>query len=462
MTVPGARADSAQPAQDEMTDNLYEMYLRCGGRVSTDSRSITGGEMFFALKGDNFDGNSFARAALDNGAACAVVTTGSDIARSGDHRVIAVPDTLAALSGLALRHRLTFKFPVIALTGTSGKTTTKELIHSVLSTRLRTAATRGNLNNDIGVPLTLLGIRPEETDIAVIEMGASHPDDISRLSEVVRPDFGLITNIGKAHLQGFGGIGGVRAAKGQLYDWLSSHGGTAFVNTADNTLQSMAAEREGMRVIPYVQGAKALKPTSERPCLTMEIEGYGILPTHLAGSYNVPNVLAALTVGMHFGITLDKAAEAVSGYIPDGNRSQIVECGSNRLILDCYNANPNSMDAALDNFASMEAPRKVALLGDMLELGADSLREHMAVARKAMAGDYSAYFVGGEFASALSAISGVPDLESNGTSLSPRTFPDADALAAYLKNHPPRGCTILIKGSHGMRMDRVIPALDQP
>ncbi len=445
-----------------MTDKLYEIYLRCGGRVSTDSRSITGGEMFFALKGDNFDGNAFARAALDNGAACAVVSAGSGIAQSGDSRVIAVPDTLAALGGLAQRHRLTFGFPVIALTGTSGKTTTKDLIHAVLGTGLRTAATQGNLNNDIGVPLTLLGIRPEETDIAVIEMGASHPDDISRLSEIVRPDFGLITNIGKAHLQGFGGIEGVRAAKGQLYDWLSSHGGGAFVNMADNTIRSMAEEREGMRVIPYVQGAKVLNPTAERPCLAMDIDGYGILQTRLAGSYNAPNVLAALTVGMHFGIPIDKAAKAVSEYVPQGKRSQIVESGSNRLILDCYNANPSSMDAALDNFASMEAQRKVALLGDMLELGEDSLREHMAVARKAMAGDYSAYFVGSEFASALSAISGVPDLESNGTSLSPRTFPDADALAAYLKDHPLRGCTILIKGSHGMRMDRVIPALDLP
>lgn len=442
--------------------SIYELFLQCGKRIATDSRTIRGGELFFALKGENFDGNEYAAAALERGAAYAVVCEGSAAAESGDTRIIAVADTLTALKDLAREHRMTFGFPVIGLTGTSGKTTTKELIRAVLATKFRTAATQGNFNNDIGVPLTLLGIDPSETDIAVIEMGASHPDDIATLVKTACPDYGLITNVGKAHLEGFGDIDGVRAAKGQLYDYLEAHEGTAFVNERDPMIQGMVAERGGMRTIPYGISAEILDPTAEDPCLTMNIEGYGVLHTQLIGSYNAANVLAAIAIGTHFGISLQDAAQAIASYTPESKRSQLMKAGSNTLIVDCYNANPSSMSAALDNFASIAAQRKVALLGDMMELGEESFKEHTTIARKAMAGDYSAYFVGGEFAAALSAIAGVPDLESNGTSLSPRTFVDADTLGAYLHEHPLHNCTILIKGSHGMHMDSLIPVLDLP
>lgn len=440
-------------------NELYGTYLKCGGRVSTDSRTIKGGEMFVALTGENFDGNEYAADALAKGAAYAVVRCGSDAAASGDPRVKAVPDTLEALRGMAAEHRKTFKFPVIGLTGTSGKTTTKELMRAVLSQRFRTAATPGNFNNDIGVPLTILGISPEHTDMAIIEMGASHPEDISTLVEIVRPDYGLITNVGKAHLQGFGSFEGVRTAKGRLYDYLTAHGGKAFVNETDVIVQGMASERTGMEQIPYSVQAEVEPPTAECPCLTMDIEGYGLLHTHMTGGYNAANVCAAIAVGTHFGIPLREAAEAIASYRPDSSRSQLVRTGANTLIADCYNANPGSMSAALDNLAALNAAHKVALLGDMRELGEESLKEHVAIARKAIAGDYVSYFVGAEFAAALSAISGVPDLGVNGSPLSPRTFADADSLAAYLLEHPISEATILIKGSHSMRMEKLLQVL---
>lgn len=437
---------------------IYGAFLKCGCRFTTDSRAVKGGEMFIALKGDRFDGNDYALSARDSGAAYAVVSEGTKAAEARDSRIIVVKDTLETMRQLALMHRRTFRFPVIGLTGTNGKTTTKELLKAVLSQKYRVAATQGNLNNDIGVPTTLLSIDPNMTDIAIIEMGASHPDDINHLIELVEPQWGLITNVGKAHLLGFGDFEGVQRAKGELYDYLLRHDGTAFVNPDDGVLEQMVKSRPGLKTIPYSYPARVIAPGSDCPFLRMEIEGRQ-LDTQLIGSYNASNVRAALSVGAQFGVSLEQGLSAISQYKPSNSRSQMVKTSFNTLIVDAYNANPSSMSSALDNFASLHAERKVALLGDMRELGADSLKEHICIARKAIAGDYTAYFVGSEFAAALAAITGRKSVDQLDSSLSPRTFATSDELASYLHAHPMCGCTILIKGSRSIQMEKTIAEL---
>ena len=436
------------------TEELYLKFVECGCRVNTDSRTIKEGEMFIALKGENFDGNLFALQALSKGAGCAVVSTDSQAAASGADGLIAVPDTLEAMRDLARYHRHHClgegrHLTVIGLTGTNGKTTTKELIKAVLSTKYAVSATQGNLNNDIGVPQTLLAIG-SETQIAIVEMGANHPDDISRLVEIVEPDFGLITNVGKAHLLGFGSFEGVQRAKGQLYDHLCNHGGRAMVNVGDPVLAKMASSRKGLDVIPYsadAYGVTVLTATEENPFLTMDVDGVQIR-TNLVGAYNAANVLAAIAVGRQFGVSTEEAAAAIEAYVPSNNRSQMVRTGRNVLIVDAYNANPSSMGVALDNFESVRAARKLALLGDMRELGDDSLEEHKKMVYKVASGGYDAIFVGAEFARAVAA-----------TGLDFRVYPDSDALASELESNPVNGATVLIKGSRGIRMEKVIPQL---
>lgn len=436
------------------TEELYSIYLKCGACVSTDSRTVGEGELFVALKGENFDGNLYAYKALEAGAGYAVVSEGSVAAAEGGDRIIAVPDTLEALRSLALYHRRHCRadgcrLPVIGMTGTNGKTTTKELIKAVLSAKYAVSATTGNLNNDIGVPQTLLKITPE-TEIAIVEMGANHPDDIARLVEIVDPDFGLITNVGKAHLLGFGSFDGVKRAKGQLYDYLSAHGGRAFVNVADPALRSMAEERQALEIIPFsadMLGAVVEPCTRDNPFLSMNIGGEH-LQTRLVGSYNATNVLAAVAIGLHFGVPLHDALEAIAAYEPANSRSQMVRTPRNTLIVDAYNANPSSMGVALSNFADIIAPCKLALLGDMRELGADSLAEHVAVVRKVIGYGYDAIFVGDEFARAV---------EETGCAF--RTFPDSVSLAEYLRGNPVTDTTVLVKGSRGIMMEKAIPEL---
>ena len=439
---------------------LYEKFLSCRG-VTTDTRTLQGGEMFFALKGENFDGNAYAMKALEAGAAYAVVDQGSAYDGASD-RIIAVPDTLQALQDLARCHRERSqvrgeRLTVIGLTGTNGKTTTKELIRRVLACKYKVTATEGNLNNDIGVPLSLLKITPE-TEIAVIEMGANHPDDIARLVSVAEPDYGLITNVGKAHLLGFGSFEGVQRAKGQLYDYIAEKGKAVFLNVDDPVLSAMAASRPGLSVIPYgIQhwNALVLPSDAQHPFLRMAVPEdvsdsdclLGI-ETHLAGAYNANNVLAALAIGLYFGVSLDEAIQAVGEYVPANSRSQLAHSGSNVLILDAYNANPTSMAAALDNLAQVQSPRRAALLGDMRELGADSVKEHVAVLEKLSGmGLDCVCLVGEEFHKALSQCP-----------IQAEWFATSEDLAKRLPALAFADTAILVKGSRGIQMEKVLTA----
>lgn len=444
---------------------IYNSFKTCNG-VTTDTRTLKGGEMFFALKGENFDGNEYALKALEAGAAYAVVNTSAEVASVDDQRLIKVEDTLKALQELARWHRsMTFvggrPLPVIALTGTNGKTTTKELVRQVLSAKYNVTATEGNLNNSIGVPLTLLKISPA-TEIAVVEMGASHPGDIKELVDIALPNFGLITNVGKAHLLGFGSFEGVKATKGELYDYLRRTSDKVFLNVDNPHLCQMASERNLQSdperpyslVLPYglsLMGAEVLPSDAEHPFLRIKLQDR-IVNTNLVGSYNADNVMAAIAVGQHFGVSLEDAITAVEAYVPSNNRSQMTRTEKNTLIVDAYNANPTSMEAALNNFASVVAECKVAMLGDMLELGDESVAEHVQVVRKAISASLdSVMFVGGEFAKAV-ASEGV-------ASESIRCFDTSQNLADWLAENPITGAAVLIKGSRGTRMEKVITKL---
>ena len=457
--------------------NLYEIYCKCGCRVTTDTRTLSGGELFFALKGESFDGNEYALAALEGGAAYAVVDALSPVAAScaDDPRIIPVEDTLRTLQELARWHRsMTFvdgkPLTVIALTGTNGKTTTKELIRQVLSVKYRVTATEGNLNNSIGVPLTLLRINGE-TQIAVVEMGASHPGDIRELVEIALPNYGLVTNVGKAHLLGFGSLEGVMATKGELYDYLRRTSDKVFINVDNPLLCKMASdrnlqsdpERPYSLLLPYgleYQGASVMPSSPEQPYLRLSIpdsDGSLVLvQTSLVGSYNADNVMAAIAVGRHFGISLKEAALAIESYVPSNNRSQMMRTEKNRLIVDAYNANPTSMTAALDNFASVSAPSKVALLGDMLELGTESVAEHVAIAKKALSlGLSKVCFVGAEFGKALQIIK----KEQEELCDAAMHFDSSDSLKSYLDANPLEDALVLVKGSRGTRMEKTISSL---
>jgi len=447
-------------------EELYKKYISCGGVVTTDSRAIKGGEMFFALKGENFDGNAYALKALEAGAAYAVVNEGSEAAASGNPRVVVVKDTLETLQALARWHREHTmvdgrRLTVVGLTGTNGKTTTKELIRSVLSKKYVVTATEGNLNNDIGVPLSLLKIRPE-TQIAVIEMGANHPDDIAHLVAVSEPDFGLITNVGKAHLLGFGSFEGVKKAKGQLYDYIKAHGKAVFLNMDDPDLSEMAKSRglETLGYGPEFWRTIILPSDAAHPFLRIAVpdnvgaeasedENLMVVDTKLVGSYNAVNVLAAVAVGLHFGVSLDDALQAVADYEPSNNRSQMLRTERNSVIVDAYNANPTSMAAALDNFANVADGNKLALLGSMGELGEDSVDEHKAIVRR-LSGISVVCLVGEEFRKAL---------ELEGTPENVKWFESSAALAEALKSMNVKGYTVLVKGSRSQQMEKVIPEL---
>lgn len=465
-------------------EDLYSVYRECRYTVSTDSRSIAGGELFFALRGENFDGNVYAASALEKGASWAVV---SQDCKDENDRFIRVDDPFRMLQALATFHRTTLGLPVIGLTGTNGKTTTKELVAAVLKARFEVCATEGNLNNDIGVPLSLLKIRPG-TEIAVIEMGASHPDDIEKLVKVCRPDYGLITNVGKAHLQGFGSFEGVKAAKGALYRWLGSHeGGVIFLNEDDAVLKEMA-RKEACHVFGYgldYQGAKVLTATPSEPYVRIRLSDGAVVSTRLVGSYNATNVMAALAIGEYMGVSRAGAIAAIEAYEPSNKRSQLEIAGDNTLIIDAYNANPSSMGVALDNLEAMDGESKLALLGDMRELGDDSLAEHIAVVERLLPSGINFFLVGEEFRKALIAcdIPGMqfttvqaPPKNTRGTSAEPGSivpvnaalpedcgfrgwFASSSELAMELGREPVRNSIVLIKGSRGTRMENVLGTL---
>ena len=443
--------------------DIYKIFKSCSG-VTTDSRTLKGGELFFALKGENFDGNEYALKALEAGAAYAVVDSDSVVAQSDDSRLIKVQNTLNTLQELARWHRcMTFvdgkPLTVIALTGTNGKTTTKELIRQVLSARYRVTATEGNLNNSIGVPLTLLKIN-SETQLAVVEMGASHPGDIKELVDIALPNYGLVTNVGKAHLLGFGSFEGVKKTKGELYDYLRRTADKVFLNVDNPHLCSMAAERNLQNdperpyslVIPYgveYQQAEVLRSDSDNPFLRIVLEGR-VIKTNLVGAYNADNVMAALCVGRQFGVEFEDAVKAIEAYVPSNNRSQMQKTEKNTLIVDAYNANPTSMAAALDNFAAVDASFKIAMLGDMLELGEDSLSEHIAVIEKALGCEFQKIcLVGAEFGKALSG-EAVDVIQHFNTS---------SELADWVEKQHIQNSVILIKGSRGTKMEKVIEKL---
>lgn len=423
------------------TESLYAFFQK-HPKVSTDSRTIPENGIFFALKGPNFNGNDFAIEALAQGAAIAVVDEGEF---PDEPRCIRVPDALAALQQLAAYHRRQCSARIIGLTGSNGKTTTKELIAAVLSKRYRTLATLGNLNNHIGVPLTLLRITPD-TELAVVEMGANHQGEIRLLSELAQPDFGYITNFGKAHLEGFGGVEGVIRGKSELYDNLKGRGATIFMNADDPVqLEKLAGYPNAVGFSTGNPDFMQIQNLTDGPTVRLQVDDV-VVQTQLTGRYNFPNCAASACMGKYFGVPAESIAEALEAYLPANNRSQIIERGELRILLDAYNANPTSMAAALENLAEMDAPRKIAILGDMFELGAESAAEHEAIGRLALSKNpEKLYLVGQHFYD---------------TALPAERYPDFAALARELKANPITGpATILIKGSRGMALERVLEHL---
>lgn len=428
---------------------LHRIFLASAG-ICTDTRKPLPGGIFFALNGPNFNANAFAAKALGAGCSHAVV---DDPAAVADERFLLVPDALKALQDLAREHRRTFKGPVIGITGTNGKTTTKELVHAVLAAERPTLATEGNLNNHIGVPLTLLKLKPEHR-IAIIEMGASKRGDIAELCAIAEPTHGLITNIGKAHLEGFGSVEGVIATKTELYEWLRTHGGTAFVNGDDPLLM---AKSEGLARITYGNAdgvdVRGNAVASEEPCMELVFDdnhrehGHYHIATQLIGNYNAPNALAAVCIGHQFGVPDEAIAGAITDYRPANSRSQFKDTGKNQLVLDAYNANPTSMRAALENFAAMHGDRqKLAILGDMLELGEVSRAEHEGIVVLTQQLGLDAVLVGPEFMQAA------PEVAL-------RRFPNVAAAVEALKAAKPTGLLVLVKGSRGVKLEEVVGVL---
>ncbi|MBO7437850.1 MAG: UDP-N-acetylmuramoyl-tripeptide--D-alanyl-D-alanine ligase [Bacteroidaceae bacterium] len=434
-----------------MTVNeIYSIFQKCTG-VTTDSRKCGPGLMFFALKGERFDGNEFVSGALEQGCPYAVMDN-ADLYDAQDSRMILVNNVLSTLQRVAALHRRTLGTPVIGITGTNGKTTTKELTNAVMSSTYKVLCTQGNLNNSIGVPLTVFGLRPEH-EYAIIEMGASHPGDIKELVEVSQPDYGLITNVGKAHLLGFGSFEGVKRTKGELYDWLREHNGTAFVNRDNEHLQQMAA---GLPLIEYGKpGQEGLLVEGEvlecNPYVKFRWRSgkgeWHTVQTSLIGAYNVDNALAAITIGLKFGVKEQDASDAVADYKPQNNRSQLTETGRNRLVVDAYNANPTSMAAALENFSMIKAQDKMLILGDMRELGEASDSEHRKIVEEIVKyGFTQVWLVGSEFAKA-----------ADGSGF--RLFADVDEVNRALETEKVTGKTILIKGSNSIGLTKTITNL---
>ena len=421
------------------TEALYALYKE-HPLVTTDSRKCPEGSIFFALKGETFDGNNYALQALEKGCAFAVVDN-PDVAKQ-DERLILVPDVLAALQELAAYHRKAWGKTVLQITGTNGKTTTKELISAVLSEGKNVLYTEGNLNNHIGVPLTLLRIKPEH-DIAVIETGANHPGEIADLCRIVEADYGLITNVGRAHLEGFGSFEGVKQTKGELYDDLHKRGKKLFLNAFDEDLLQMAQSREFVLwedALPYVEGrVSEATPFVEMQWRAEDDAPWHTVKTNLIGAYNIANLRAAVTIGLHFGITPEQINHALEAYKPTNSRSELREVGSNRLIIDAYNANPSSMKAALTNFSFFGDKHKMVILGDMRELGAESLEEHRRIVKQLQDMELERiWLVGEEFSKA--AEEGM------------RVFKDVEEVKAALKAEPISDSTILIKGSNGTKL----------
>ena len=415
--------------------HLYKLYTP-HFLVDTDTRTIRKNTLFFALKGDNFNGNSFAEEALNLGASFAIV---DEIAYQTKKNIILVDNVLETLQQLANYHRRQLGIPIIGLTGSNGKTTTKELIAVVLRKKYNTQATKGNLNNHIGVPLTLLSMT-DKTELGIVEMGANHQEEIEFLCTICEPDFGYITNFGKAHLEGFGGIEGVIKGKSELYTFLKENSKTAFVNTED---EIQVDKTRSIKTINFK--VEDLKFLTSNPFLLLSFKTKNI-QSNLIGAYNYSNIAAAISIGVYFKVSEEEIKEAIESYVPNNNRSQIIETANNQLILDAYNANPSSMKVALENFAAIKTDTKVVILGDMFELGEESPYEHQAIVNLATSLKFDNIFLVGE--------------NFHQTATEKHQFKSYNLLEEYLKKNPLKQQSILIKGSRGMRLERILAVIN--
>ena len=423
--------------------DLYDLFIH-NPQITTDSRNCPKGSIFFALKGDKFDGNQYAGKALASGCVYAVIDNPDYYI---GERTILVDNVLKTLQQLAHHHRKVLGLPIIGITGTNGKTTTKELLAAVLSTKFNLLYTEGNFNNHIGVPLTLLRLTHDH-EMAVIEMGASHPGDIKELVDIVHPNYGIITNVGRAHLEGFGSFEGVIRTKGELYDYIRRSKGKIFIKKENKYLQSIA---KGIEQITYGNGDDAFasgQVVSCDPFLVFNWKQQGKLhtvETHMIGSYNLDNVLAAVAVGRFFKIPAERISRAIAAYEPTNNRSQFKKTDNNELIIDAYNANPSSMKVALDNFITMPVQPKAIILGDMRELGPTSNELHAEVVEQIKKGQFDKVFLCGEHFSKV------------GKEFSP--FATTEAMTEELRRQPLEGYHILIKGSHSMGLEKLVDIL---
>jgi len=423
--------------------DLYQLYLKHPS-ICTDTRKVQPGDLFFALKGGNFNGNHFAAMAVDNGAAYAIIDEAPVLP---DERLLLVRDVLSSLQALAAQHRNQLSIPIIAITGSNGKTTTKELIHAVLSEKFKTYTTEGNLNNHIGIPLTLLRIK-KDAEIAIVEMGANHLGEIEGYCVYTRPTHGLITNCGKAHLEGFGGVEGVRKGKGELFDYLRAYGGSAFVMWDYEYLQQMS---KGIReVFTYGTNHADITGFVEEavPFLKVRItkgQSAGSIQTRLTGDYNLSNVLAAVCLGSYFKVAPGGIKNGIENYTPSNSRSQLVHAGNNSIVLDAYNANPSSMKLAIKNFIHYPAADKVLLLGAMAELGPDSLIEHEQIIQQIESASWKdVVLVGGDFLKIKHPFLSFPTSEEAGKWVASRSF---------------QNTAFLVKGSRSMQMEKTVESL---
>ncbi len=423
-------------------EELYQIYL-AHPVVQTDTRKLTPGAIYFALKGENFNGNLFAQDAISKGASYAVV---DDPSLSEEPNCLYVFDVLATLQQLALLHRKTLKIPILAITGSNGKTTTKELITAVIAQKFKTLSTNGNYNNHIGVPLTLLRIQKTH-EFAVIEMGANHQREIASYCEWARPDFALINNCGKAHLEGFGGIEGVRKGKGELYDFIRSHGGTIFINSDLDYLKDMANGIEQQISYGEFTGETRGKIYEHEPFLKIALTNHGeerIIATNLIGDYNLPNVLAAVAIGKYFGVSKNEIDRAITNYFPTNNRSEHRIINDIHFILDAYNANPTSMVAAIRSFQQLDQRLKVLVLGSMMELGDESENEHRSVLKFAKQFSWEKIITVGEGFKEQSNLLGI------------QHFDNADDLRDWFWKHIDKDAWVLLKGSRLTAMEKLI------
>ena len=422
---------------------IHQIFLKCSG-VSIDTRKIHSNSFFVAIKGERFDANTFASEALENGASYVVIDNNEYYI---DSRTILVEDSLKLLQELASFHRMYLKIPVIALTGSNGKTTTKELINVVLSKKFNIKATVGNLNNHIGVPLTLLSF-DKNTEIGIVEMGANHQKEIEFLCEIARPDFGYITNFGKAHLEGFGGVEGVIKGKSEMYNYLKNNNKIAFVNLDDaiqveksNSIKRITFSKLDTDALLYV------KNVSADPFVSIAFNSV-VIDSHLIGLYNSNNINAAIVIGIYFNVTDDEIKEAIESYIPENNRSQLIKKHSNEIILDAYNANPSSMKVALENFIQLKHSNKVIVLGDMFELGEESLKEHLSIVNMLLnENDILIFFVGNHFYK--------NKIEKENFNF----FETYESFSESFQNIKIEDSLILIKGSRGIALERTLELL---